>query len=148
MRRDTWALGAVLAVVVVLPAVAQTGAQSDAVLLGRWRTPAQNGVVAIERCGDDLCAKVVDAAALRANPDQRDVRNRDPALRSRPVKGLMVLRAASGGPRVWTAGPLYDPDSGQGAATGTLTLIEPDRLAVRGCIARLLCRTQTWTRAR
>ncbi|MNU92701.1 hypothetical protein D3C71_826250 [compost metagenome] len=122
-------------------------AQDDA-LLGRWRTPAQNGVVAIERCGAVLCAKVVDAAALRANPDQRDVRNRDPALRTRPVKGLTVLRAASGGPRVWNAGPLYDPDSGQGAATGTLTLIEPDRLAVRGCIARMLCRTQTWTRAR
>ena len=120
----------------------------DEALLGRWRTPAQNGVVAIEHCGAALCAKVVDAAALRANPDQRDVRNRDPALRTRPIKGLTVLRAASGGPRVWNAGPLYDPDSGQGAATGTLTLVEPDRLAVRGCIARMLCRTQTWTRAR
>lgn len=120
----------------------------DEALLGRWRTPAQNGVVAIERCGAALCAKVVDAAALRTNPDQRDIRNRDHALRTRPVKGLTVVRATSGGPRVWTAGPLYDPDSGQGAATGTLTLIEADRLAVRGCIARMLCRTQTWTRAR
>ncbi|MNH51812.1 hypothetical protein D3C73_34620 [compost metagenome] len=143
MRRGIWVLGAVAAASLASPAVAQ-----DEALLGRWRTPAQNGVVAIERCGAALCAKVVDAAALRANPDQRDVRNRDPALRSRPVKGLTVLRAASGGPRVWNAGPLYDPDSGQGAATGTLTLVEPDRLAVRGCIARMLCRTQTWMRAR
>ncbi|MNX55627.1 hypothetical protein D3C86_863950 [compost metagenome] len=143
MSRSLWAFAACLAVMVASPAAAQ-----DDALLGRWRTPAQNGVVVIERCGAALCAKVVDAAALRANPDQRDVRNRDPALRSRPVKGLTVLRAASGGPRVWNAGPLYDPDSGQGAATGTLTLVEPDRLAVRGCIARMLCRTQTWTRAR
>lgn len=143
MRRGLWASAACLAALVASSAAAQ-----DEALLGRWRTPAQNGVVVIERCGGGLCARVADAAALRANPDQRDVRNRDPALRSRPVKGLTVVRAASGGPRVWSAGPLYDPDSGQGAATGTLTLIEPDRLAVRGCIARMLCRTQTWTRAR
>lgn len=143
MRRGVWALGAVVAASLASSVMAQ-----DEALLGRWRTPAQNGVVVIERCGEGLCARVADAAALRANPDQRDVRNRDPALRSRPVKGLTVVRAASGGPRVWNAGPLYDPDSGQGAATGTLTLIEPDRLAVRGCIARMLCRTQTWTRAR
>lgn len=144
MRRGLWAIPAAwLAVLAASPAVAQ-----DEALLGRWRTPAQNGVVVIERCGTGLCARVADAAALRADPDQRDVRNRDPALRSRPIKGLTVVRAASGGPRVWTAGPLYDPDSGQGAATGTLTLIEPDRLAVRGCIGRMLCRTQTWTRAR
>lgn len=143
MRARAGALAAALVAGVASPAMAQ-----DEALLGRWRTPAQNGLVAIERCGAALCAKVVDAAALRANPDQRDVRNRDPALRTRPVKGLTVLRAASGGPRVWNAGPLYDPDSGQGAATGTLTLVEPDRLAVRGCIARMLCRTQTWTRAR
>ena len=143
MRARAGVLVAALVAGVASPVMAQ-----DEALLGRWRTPAQNGVVAIERCVAALCAKVVDAAALRADPDQRDVRNRDPALRSHPVKGLTVLRAASGGPRVWTAGPLYDPDSGQGAATGTLTLVAPDRLAVRGCIVRLLCRTQTWTRAR
>ena len=144
MRRGLWAIPAAwLAFLAASPAMAQ-----DEALLGRWRTPAQNGVVVIERCGTGLCARVADAAALRADPEQRDVRNRDPALRSRPIKGLTVVRAASGGPRVWTAGPLYDPDSGQGAATGTLTLIEPNRLAVRGCIARMLCRTQTWTRAR
>lgn len=146
MSRGIWALA--LALTAGSPALAQTGAPSDAALLGRWRTPAQNGVVAIERCGAGLCAKVIDAAALRANPDQRDVRNRDPDLRSRHIRGLTVLRAASGGPRVWAAGPLYDPDSGQAAATGSLTLLETDRLAVRGCIARLLCRTQTWTRIR
>ena len=143
MRARAGVLVAALVAGIASPVMAQ-----DEALLGRWRTPAQNGVVAIERCGAALCARVVDAAALRADPYQRDVRNRDPALRSRPVKGLTVVRAASGGPCVWTAGPLYDPDSGQGAATGTLTLVAPDRLAVRGCIARLLCRTQTWTRAR
>jgi len=122
----------VLAAVALLLMSASPALAQDDALLGRWRTPAQNGVVAIERCGAALCARVID----------------DPALRHRPVRGLTVVRAVSGGPQVWRAGPLYDPDSGQGAATGTLTLIDADRLAVRGCVARMLCRIQTWTRVR
>ena len=27
-----------------------------------------------------------------------------------------------------------------------MTLVERDRLSVRGCVAAMLCRTQTWTR--
>lgn len=144
MRRTAWAVGLLLVTTTAAgPAVSQ-----DATLLGRWRTSAENGVVSIERCGATLCGRLVDATPLRANPDQRDVRNRNAELRTRPLKGLAVLRGFSGGPRVWTGGPLYDPDSGQTASTGTLTLTGDDTLAVRGCIARLLCRTQTWTRAR
>lgn len=142
MRRAIWAAGALLALTAG-PAVAQDGN-----LLGRWRTPAENGVVSIERCGAVLCGRLVDAAPLRADPDQRDVRNRRAALRTRPLKDLLVLRGFTGGPQTWSGGPLYDPNSGQTAGTGTLTLTGPDTLSVRGCIAPLLCRTQTWTRAR
>jgi uncharacterized protein (DUF2147 family) len=119
----------------------------EASILGRWRTPAENGVVEIHRCGAALCGRLVDAGPLRRNPDQRDVRNRDATQRTRPLRGVLVLRAFSGGPTVWRGGPLYDPDSGQTANNGVLTLVEQDLLSVRGCIAPLLCRTQTWRRA-
>lgn len=125
------------------PAVAQ-----DASILGRWRTPAEGGVVEIQRCGAALCGRLVDAAPLRRNPDQRDVRNRDASLRDRPLRGLPVLQNLTGGPTAWRAGPLYDPNSGQSAASGSVTLVDQNSLAVRGCIARLLCRTQTWRRVR
>lgn len=145
MRRGAMVLAAaVCAVLAAVPAAARDG---DAVL-GRWRTSAQNGVVVIERCGVQLCGRLADAAALRANPDQRDVRNRNTALRDRPLQGVLVLQGFSGGPQEWSGGPLYDPETGQGAPTGTLKLVSADRLAVRGCIAPLLCRTQTWTRLR
>lgn len=124
------------------PAAAQ-----DALLLGRWRTAAQGGVVEIHRCGAALCGRLVDAAPLRRDPDQTDVRNRDPSLRTRPLRGLRVLDGFTGGPTTWTGGPLYDPDSGQRAGRGALTLVEGGRLSVRGCIAPLICRTQTWTRS-
>lgn len=149
MRRRSWAWATGLAVMTVLGLTAgPSTAQPDDAVLGRWRTTAQNGVVEIERCGAALCGRLVDAAALRANPDQRDVRNRRSALRDRPIKGLVVLQDFSGGPQTWSGGPLYDPESGQSAATGRLTLAEPDRLTVQACVAPLLCRTQTWTRLR
>lgn len=127
-------------------AVAGPASAQDNPLLGRWRTAAQGGVVEIHRCGAALCGRLVDAAPLRRNPDQTDVRNRDPSLRTRPLRGLRVLDGFTGGPTTWTGGPLYDPDSGQRAGRGSLTLVERGRLSVRGCIAPLLCRTQTWTK--
>ncbi|MDG2530948.1 DUF2147 domain-containing protein [Caulobacter endophyticus] len=117
-------------------------------LAGRWRTSAENGVVAIERCGETFCGRLKDAKPLRADPDQRDVRNRNAELRTRKLKDLTVLANFTGGPKTWSGGPLYDPETGQGASTGTLTLLDDDTLAVKGCIAPLLCRTQTWKRVR
>lgn len=136
------AAGLVLALAAAQPVAAQ-----EASILGRWRTPAEGGVVEIQRCGDALCGRLIDAAPLRRNPDQRDVRNRDASLRDRPLRGLTVLNRFTGGPSEWRGGPLYDPNSGQSADRGTLTLVDGDRLSVRGCIARVLCRTQTWRRA-
>ncbi len=136
------AAGLLLVLATAVPAAAQ-----EASILGRWRTPSEGGVVEIQRCGQALCGRLVDAAPLRRNPDQRDVRNRDETQRDRPLRGLLVLRNFTGGPSEWRGGPLYDPNSGQSADRGTLTLVDGDRLAVRGCIARVLCRTQTWRRA-
>lgn len=128
-----------------IPAQAQG---SDATLLGRWRTERVGGMVEIQRCGPALCARVIDGAPLRANPDQRDVRNPDATLRSRKVMGLRVLEGFTGGPRIWNGGPLYDPETGNRARSGTLTLLDSNTLQVKGCIMAFLCRTQTWRRAR
>lgn len=120
----------------------------DAALIGRWHTERKDGMVEIHRCGAALCARVIDGAPLRSNPDQRDVHNPDASLRGRKVKGLRILEGFSGGPKRWKGGPLYDPETGDRAGSGTLTLIDRDTLGVQGCIALFLCRTQTWRRAR
>lgn len=124
-----------------------TGATGDAIV-GRWHTERRGGVVEIHRCGAALCGRVVDGAPLRANPDQRDVHNPDRSLRDRRVMGLRVLSGFTGGPSEWKGGPLYDPDSGDGAPKGTLRLVDRNTLQVKGCLALFLCRTQTWRRAR
>ncbi|HEY0596511.1 DUF2147 domain-containing protein, partial [Sphingopyxis sp.] len=93
-----------------------------------------------------LCGKIVDATRLRANPDQRDVRNSDPKLRQRKLKGLVVLNGFTGGPLQWKGGPVYDPETGDGAPKGELKLLPNGKLELKGCVA-IFCRTKVWTRA-
>lgn len=122
--------------------------QGNGAITGLWSTGSQGGRVELYRCGAAICGKVDDAAPLRAKPDQRDVKNPDRKLRDRRLKGLVVLQGFSGGPKEWKGGPLYDPETGEGAATGTLTLRGDGKLEVKGCKAAIFCRTKIWTRVR
>jgi len=122
--------------------------QGSGAIAGLWSTGSNGGQVELYRCGAAICGKVDDAAPLRANPNQRDVNNPDPALRPRRLKGLVVLQGFRGGPRQWKGGPLYDPETGDGAAKGYLTLRADGKLEVKGCKAAIFCRTKLWTRAR
>jgi uncharacterized protein (DUF2147 family) len=135
----------ILAGLAMLAATGETIA--DPAPAGTWLTPA-GGVVEVSVCGEALCGRLIDAEALRDDPDLRDGNNRDPALRSRPLRGVDVLAGFTGGPEAWTGGALYDPETGREAGRGRLTLADADTLEVRGCIGPLLCRTQTWTRQR
>lgn len=116
-------------------------------ITGVWATGSEGGRVEIYRCGAALCGKVVDAARLRSNPDLRDVRNADAKLRGRRIKGLVVLSGFTGGPAEWKGGPLYDPETGDGASRGYLKLLANGKLELKGCIA-VFCRTKVWTKAR
>lgn len=122
--------------------------QGSGAIAGLWSTGSNGGRVKLYRCGAAICGKVVDAAPLRANSGHRDVKNPDRKLRERRLRGLVVLQGFEGGPREWKGGPLYDPESGDGAAAGTLTLRVDGKLEVKGCKAAIFCRTNVWTRAR
>lgn len=142
MRRIAIAAAALAAGLLPAPTAA-----SEADILGIWATGSEGGRVEIYRCGGEaLCGRIVDATRLRANPDMRDVRNPDENLRARRLKGLVVLRGFTGGPAEWKGGPVYDPESGEGAATGYLTLRGDGKLEVKGCKAAIFCRTKVWTR--
>lgn len=132
----------------LLAAATPAAAAQVSPLLGTWATGSEGGRVEIYRCGEALCGKIVDATRLRANPDLRDVRNPDRSLRSRKLMGLVVLRGFTGGPAEWEGGPVYDPESGDGASSGYLTLRGDGKLEVKGCVAAIFCRTKVWTRVR
>ena len=113
---------------------------------GLWETQTRGGFVQIAPCGAKLCGTLADAPDLQREPDARDTRNRDPAKRARPLKGVTLLSGFSGGPTRWTGGTIYNPEDGR-TYRSELTLADPSTLKVKGCFGPI-CRTQTWTRAR
>lgn len=143
IARHDWMAIAIGATMLAAPAA---GADPSSPLLGLWRTQQQDGLVQIYHCGVLLCGRIVGGAPLSADPDQRDINNKDLALRSRSIMHLPVLQNFTGGPDTWTGGPVYDPVTGDGAGKGTITFEGPNTLKVKGCIAMLLCRTQRWKR--
>src|SRR3546814_8079117 len=71
---------ALLSVAAVLGGVEAASLQGGGGIPGVWATGSQCGQVEIYRCGTVLRARIIDAAPLRANCDQRDVKNPDRAL--------------------------------------------------------------------
>jgi uncharacterized protein (DUF2147 family) len=112
---------------------------------GTWQTPEDNAVVKIEACGAALCGRIVTSDQLKAHPDQTDERNRNAALRSRPLKGLTLFYGVKGGPTEWSGGSLYDPDDGK-TYRGSIKLTGADTLQLTGCVFRPFCKSETWTR--
>lgn len=132
---------------VALGATATAGEnQVNAAFYGLWLTPVDGGGVArLEPCGDKVCGFIVESPILRANPDQRDIRNSDPALRDRRLVGLQFLEASPTGADELGDGWVYDPEEGE-TYSGTVRLLEDGRLRLKGCIIWPLCRSQTWQR--
>ncbi|HEV2364974.1 MAG TPA: DUF2147 domain-containing protein [Caulobacteraceae bacterium] len=136
----------VFAAMLIAAASAGGAAAQGQGVLGLWLTPVRQGLVRLEPCGKALCGFVAGSPMLTAHPDQQDLHNKDPALRSRPIKGLKMLEVRPEGPGRWGSGWVYDPDNG---ATYKASLQETaeGRLKITGCVAGFLCQSQLWTRA-
>jgi uncharacterized protein (DUF2147 family) len=92
-----------------------------------------------------LCGKVVTSDRIKADPALADTKNRNAALRARPLKDLQILQGFTGGPPQWKGGTVYNPEDG-GTYKGSIKLVDPDTLRLTGCIFAPLCKTETWRR--
>lgn len=139
-----------LALAVLAAAAFATAAAAADPVQGVWRTPEGDAKVKVAPCADkaSLCGTVV---WLKAPLDKNgkpvtDMANPDPALRSRPVVGLVLIRdfkpAAAGR---WTGGKIYDPKTGKTYAS-KLSANPDGTLKVEGCVS-IACQAFTWTRA-
>jgi uncharacterized protein (DUF2147 family) len=122
------------------------GGVNAAEVAGLWKTPVEGGLIRIEHCGEEICGRSVASATLQTHPDQTDIRNHDPALRNRPVKGLLILKLKPLGGDRWGDGWIYNPRDG-GTYHATVQLDEGKRLKVTGCIMAPICKSQTWLRS-
>ncbi|OHT18608.1 DUF2147 domain-containing protein [Edaphosphingomonas haloaromaticamans] len=136
-----------IAALAALGPAAAAAATPAASVLGLWRSQDRGGTIELYNCGPAVCGRILDGPTLRANPDLRDVKNGDKALRTRPVKGLRIFDGFTGGPTRYAGGSLYDPESGWGTSNGFLTLKDADTLEVKGCVA-FFCQSEIMLRIR
>lgn len=132
----------------ILAAAALLAAPATAAepITGSWVTEEGDAVVNIERCGDSLCGRIAKFLETPPNgPDQRDVNNPDPELRSRRIMGLPILTGFTEDGDVWR-GEIYDPKRGK-TYRSVLEREGPNELEVKGCVGPF-CQTQNWPRAK
>ena len=120
-------------------------------LIGVWHTKDRLAQVRIAKCAEDFCGTIValkDPIDPATGRPQADTENEDTTKRNRPVMGLQVLIGMKpAGADKWF-GRLYSPEDGK-TVSGDLTLTDANTLTVQGCLlGGLLCRAETWTRAR
>jgi uncharacterized protein (DUF2147 family) len=108
--------------------------------LGLWRDPDDGSQFRMYRCGKGACAKIVHVE----DKGRKDVYNPNPALRNRPVVGVVIMSGGKKvGPLKWK-GSLYNTEDGA-TYHGTLTLVSETELKLEGCIlGGLICAGPTW----
>jgi len=117
---------------------------------GLWLVQDKDAKVRIAPCPDQAAQLCGEIAWLRAptgadGKPKTDAHNPDPALRSRPLIGLTMIRGFHAvGPGRWEGGKIYDPKSGKTYAS-KLRVTQDGALKVDGCVL-MICKTQTWTR--
>jgi uncharacterized protein (DUF2147 family) len=112
---------------------------------GRWYTEEKDSIVHISTCGPVVCGKV--AKVLRAAPNggkPLDVHNPDPALRARPIEGIILLSGFRDTGDEWE-GQIYDPRAGK-TYKSYIQKQSDGSLKVKGCVGPF-CRSVKFTPA-
>ena len=122
-----------------LTAAATALAAAPASIDGRWSNPKDSVVVDIGRCGAAWCGTIIRATA-KARADAREGGTTN-LIGTRLMSGFVPDDGAY-------KGRVFLPKRNMHAG-GTIRLVGPDTLSVKGCaIAGLLCREQRWHRVR
>lgn len=121
-------------------------ARADTPALGTWAMDNGKVTVNVSACGGNLCGKVV---ALKKPRDDKgrprlDKENPEPALRGRPVIGLIILsNMKPSGSNKWQ-GTIYNPDDGY-TYRAKMKLQSASTMKVEGCVA-VFCRSMKFVK--
>jgi uncharacterized protein (DUF2147 family) len=118
--------------------------------VGTWYTADKDSQVRIAACGAAICGTLVwlkepnDPATGRPKLDKH---NADAAKQNRPLLGVpIVLSMTPSGANVWS-GNVYNASDGK-TYTGSFTMTGDNTAELKGCVMAVLCKSQTWTRAK
>lgn len=116
-------------------ALAPASALARSNLEGRWKNGAMEIVIA--PCGPSLCGRVVKASAQQQSKAQRGSGTR--LLGARVIDNIEPVAPGRWNVDVFVA-------SRDMNARGTIEQVGPNRLAVRGCVLAIICKTTHWDR--
>lgn len=116
---------------------------------GTWQTEDGRARVKVERCGagEAVCGKVVWLKSPLNDQGQprTDIKNPDPAKRTRPVIGLTLMNGLKPNGEGRFKGEIYNAEEGRNYNV-TVGLESANALNVEGCVLGVLCGSQTWSR--
>jgi len=98
---------------------------------GKWVRPSTGTQINFYACGGKLCAKIV------AVKDE---------ARKKTIGTVIVKGMIKNGDNKWE-GDLLDVESGK-IYSGVATLEGPTALNLKGCVAGLFCRGETWAKVK
>jgi uncharacterized protein (DUF2147 family) len=127
-----------------LCAVSLAGA-ARADVMGTWHASGNALQIQIAPCGTALCGILLNSNRIRADPNVRDDKNKNPALRGRLLRGITMLQGFTGGPTKWS-GNVYLPGDGQ-MHRAALILEDAETMTLKGCQGPF-CMTQVFKRAK
>ncbi|WP_298671925.1 DUF2147 domain-containing protein [uncultured Sphingomonas sp.] len=114
-------------------------------IAGRYFTADGSGIVAVVACNNAMCGKLATIVKPTPGAPTTDVKNPDPALRTRPFLGMPILLGLTDQGKDWR-GEIYDPRRGK--TFKSIVVRNADgSLNVQGCVA-MFCQTQVWRPAR
>jgi uncharacterized protein (DUF2147 family) len=117
--------------IVLASFAALTGTASAADPYGTWVRPSTGTQVSFYACGGKLCAKIVSV--------------KDEA-RKKEVGTVIIKGMTKTGNDKWE-GDLLDVESGK-VYSGVATLEGPTALNLKGCVAGIICRGETWAKVK
>ena len=119
-------------------------------IVGLWLNSNGQGRIQVYKEGNKYFGKIVwlkEPNGPKGNP-KLDANNPDPALKTKPLLGAIVLRNFVYDDREWSSGRIYDPQNGKDYKC-YMKLKDANTLSVRGYIGiSLLGRTEVWTRVK
>jgi uncharacterized protein (DUF2147 family) len=116
---------------------------------GTWLTGDGRAKIQIDRCAGNqhlVCGKVVwlKVPTTEAGAPRTDVKNPDPKKRARPVLGLPLIEGLKPDDAKFS-GQIYNVEEGK-TYDVSMERESESELSVSGCLLKILCGSQTWTR--
>lgn len=119
-------------------------------IVGVWETANHKAHIQIYKEGNKYFGKMIwlkEPNTPKGTP-KLDDHNPDPALKGKPIMGLVLLRNFTYDDGEWSGGHIYDPEGGK-LYKSYMKLKDAKTLSLRGYIGvSLFGRTEVWTRVK